>query len=67
MSKMMRSLLIQNGVPQDLTISTAEWLAQNGYQALPVVFNEGMVAYGYGDLRQVPIVGCSMVFRFIKR
>jgi hypothetical protein len=33
-----------------------EWLANNDFEALPVVFVQAMVAYGYGDLREVPIV-----------
>jgi hypothetical protein len=46
----------QKGVPQEFTVSTAQWLATNNFQALPVLFVQAMVAFGYGDLRQVPIV-----------
>lgn len=49
---------VQNGIPDELTVPAAEWLARNGYQTLQAAFVQSMVAYGYGDYRQVPIV-CS--------
>ena len=49
-----------NGVPPEFTVSTADWLARHHYRALPVLFNQGMVAYGYGDLRETPIVRCPV-------
>jgi hypothetical protein len=45
-----------HGVPEQWTVSTKQWLANHDYYALPVLFNGGMVAYGYGDMSQVPIV-----------
>ncbi|KAJ5278240.1 hypothetical protein N7524_004393 [Penicillium chrysogenum] len=45
-----------HGIPTELTIPAAEWLARNGYQTLQAAFVQSMVAYGYGDYRQVPIV-----------
>ncbi|KAH7364162.1 FAD/NAD-P-binding domain-containing protein [Rhexocercosporidium sp. MPI-PUGE-AT-0058] len=50
------ALRYKNGVPQELTVTTAQWLASNNYQALPVLFVQAMVAFGYGDLREVPIL-----------
>ena len=47
---------IQNGVPAEFSVTTAEWLAANNFQALPVLFIRSMAAFGYGDFRQVPIV-----------
>ena len=49
-------MLAQAGVPEALTVPAAQWLVQNNYSALAVVFNEGMAVYGYGDIRQTPIV-----------
>lgn len=37
-------------------MTTAEWLRTNNFKALPVVFVNGMVPYGYGDPRETPIV-----------
>ncbi|KAJ5648906.1 uncharacterized protein N7484_002629 [Penicillium longicatenatum] len=45
-----------HGIPPELTVPAAEWLARNGYQTLQAAFVQSMVAYGYGDYRQVPIV-----------
>ncbi|KAG4428390.1 hypothetical protein IFR05_016129 [Cadophora sp. M221] len=50
------ALRYKNGVPQELTVTTSQWLASNNYQALPVLFVQAMVAFGYGDLREVPIL-----------
>ena len=47
---------VQNGVPQNFTVPAAEWLAKNDYKVLPTLFILGMVSYGYGDLRETPIV-----------
>ncbi|CAG8900326.1 unnamed protein product [Penicillium egyptiacum] len=46
----------RHGIPPELTVPAAEWLARNGYQTLQAAFVQSMVAYGYGDYRQVPIV-----------
>ncbi|KAK0126470.1 hypothetical protein ONS95_008067 [Cadophora gregata] len=50
------ALRYKNGVPQELTVTTSQWLASNNFQALPVLFIQAMVAFGYGDLREVPIL-----------
>ncbi|PVH85846.1 FAD/NAD(P)-binding domain-containing protein [Cadophora sp. DSE1049] len=50
------ALRYKNGVPQELTVTTSQWLASNNFQALPVLFIQAMVALGYGDLREVPIL-----------
>lgn len=50
----------QAGVPEALTVPTSQWLSQNNYTALPVIFNRGMAAYGYGDLRETPIVSVHL-------
>ena len=49
-------IIVQDGVPEDFTLTTAAWLAKYDYSALPVVFVNAMVAYGYGDPAQTPIV-----------
>ncbi|KAL5333682.1 hypothetical protein BJX70DRAFT_403352 [Aspergillus crustosus] len=46
----------RHGITPELTVPAAEWLARNGYQTLQAAFMQSMVAYGYGDYRQVPIV-----------
>lgn len=47
---------LQHGIPDELTVTTAVWLEKNQYKVLQVLFIQSMVAYGYGDYRQVPIV-----------
>lgn len=49
-------MLQQNGVPAELAVTTADWLATNNFRALPALFVSAMVAFGYGDLRETPIV-----------
>ena len=49
-------------MPQEFTVTTAEWLSEHNYEALPVLFNQGMVAYGYGDLRETPIVWLPLFY-----
>ncbi|KAJ5032533.1 uncharacterized protein L3040_009134 [Drepanopeziza brunnea f. sp. 'multigermtubi'] len=46
----------KNGVPAELAVTTAEWLATNNYQALPTLFVPAMLPFGYGDLREIPIL-----------
>jgi hypothetical protein len=41
-------------------MTCADWLAKNDFTALPALFVEAMVAFGYGDYRQVPIVWLSL-------
>ena len=36
----------RQGVPQAFTVSTAEWLKQNNFALMPVLFNGAMFAYG---------------------
>jgi len=50
------ALRYKNGVPQELTVTTSQWLASNNFQALPVLFIQAMIAFGYGDLRETPIL-----------
>ncbi|KAH7417335.1 FAD/NAD-P-binding domain-containing protein [Cadophora sp. MPI-SDFR-AT-0126] len=50
------ALRYKNGVPAELAVTTSQWLATNNFQALPVLFIQAMVAFGYGDLREVPIL-----------
>ncbi|KAL9105948.1 MAG: hypothetical protein Q9227_008941 [Pyrenula ochraceoflavens] len=44
------------GVPEDFTVTAATWLAVHQYKVLQVLFIQTMVAFGYGDYRQVPII-----------
>ncbi|KAM7215995.1 FAD/NAD(P)-binding domain containing protein [Rhypophila decipiens] len=46
----------RHGIPDELTVTTAAWLAKNNYKVLQALFIQSMVAYGYGDYRQVPII-----------
>ncbi|KAJ7114388.1 hypothetical protein C8R44DRAFT_832939 [Mycena epipterygia] len=45
----------KNGV-EGYTMSTLDWLLENDYHLLFLLFINGMVPYGYGDLRQTPIL-----------
>lgn len=58
------SILIyfQHGIPKEFTLTTAAWLAKNEYKVLQVLFIQSMVAYGYGDYREVPIVSHIQTF-----
>ncbi|KAJ7458092.1 hypothetical protein FB451DRAFT_1182847 [Mycena latifolia] len=38
------------------TMSTLDWLLENDYPLLLPLFISGMVPYGYGDIRQTPIL-----------
>ncbi|KAJ7753032.1 FAD/NAD-P-binding domain-containing protein [Mycena olivaceomarginata] len=44
-----------NGV-EGYTMSTMDWLLENDYPLLLLLFINGMVPYGYGDVRQTPIL-----------
>ena len=37
-------------------MSTFDWLRMNDYPLLLLLFVEGMIPYGYGDVTQVPVV-----------
>ena len=49
---------MQNGV-EGYTMSTFDWLLEKRYPLLLLLFVEGMIPYGYGDVMQVPIVSTS--------
>jgi len=38
------------------TISAFDWLLENEYPLLLLLFVQGMVPYGYGDVREVPVI-----------
>jgi hypothetical protein len=40
-------------------MSTFQWLLEHDYPLLLLLFIEGMVPYGYGDVTEVPIVRCT--------
>lgn len=52
----------KNGVPKELAVPAAEWLASNGYTALGLVINDAMVTFGYGDYREVPMLYVAQFF-----
>jgi hypothetical protein len=37
-------------------MSTFSWLTENGYPLLLLLFVNGMIPYGYGDVTQTPVV-----------
>ncbi|KAJ7481311.1 hypothetical protein B0H11DRAFT_2419393 [Mycena galericulata] len=45
----------KNGV-EGYTMSTLDWLLKNDYPLLLLLFINGMAPYGYGDVRQTPIL-----------
>ncbi|KAJ7491805.1 FAD/NAD-P-binding domain-containing protein [Mycena galericulata] len=45
----------KNGV-EGYTMSTLDWLLENDYPLLLLLFINGMAPYGYGDVRQTPIL-----------
>ena len=46
----------QNGVPDEFTVSGAEWFRQNNFTALPILLVNPVALYGYGDINIVPAV-----------
>ena len=58
----MRLILgVQNGV-KGYTMSTFDWLHANDYPLLLLIFVQGMIPFGYGDVTQVPIVRVFFLF-----
>ena len=56
----------QNGV-KGYTMSTFDWLRANNYPLLLLLFIKGMVAYGYGDIMQVPAVRIFLSLQILTR
>lgn len=46
----------QNGVPEEFTVSGAQWFRENNLTALPVLLVNPVALYGYGDINVVPAV-----------
>jgi len=44
----------QDGVPDEFTVSGAEWFRQNNFTALPIILVNPVALYGYGDINIVP-------------
>ncbi|KAI4695721.1 hypothetical protein J4E81_006049 [Alternaria sp. BMP 2799] len=44
----------KNGVPDEFTVSGAEWFRQNNFTALPILLVNPVALYGYGDINIVP-------------
>ncbi|CAN9111702.1 unnamed protein product [Alternaria alternata] len=44
----------RNGVPDEFTVSGAEWFRQNNFTALPILLVNPVALYGYGDINIVP-------------
>ncbi|KAF1840902.1 FAD/NAD(P)-binding domain-containing protein [Cucurbitaria berberidis CBS 394.84] len=42
------------GVPDEFTVSGAEWFRQNNFTALPILLVNPVALYGYGDINIVP-------------
>jgi len=50
---------LQDGVPDELTVPMAQWLATNGFRYLGIPITDLLSTYGYGDYREVPAVSNS--------
>ncbi|KAF2182333.1 FAD/NAD(P)-binding domain-containing protein [Zopfia rhizophila CBS 207.26] len=46
----------KKGVPDELTVPGVEWFRTNNFTALPILLVNPLALYGYGDIRQVPIL-----------
>ncbi|KAH9870321.1 hypothetical protein IAQ61_005795 [Plenodomus lingam] len=44
----------KNGVPDEFTVSGAEWFRINNFTALPILLVTPVALYGYGDINIVP-------------
>ncbi|KAF2728726.1 FAD/NAD(P)-binding domain-containing protein [Polyplosphaeria fusca] len=44
----------KKGVPEELTVSGAEWFRANNFTAMPIVLVNPLALYGYGDINIVP-------------
>lgn len=45
-------------------MSTFDWLHANNYPLLLLLFVQGMVPFGYGDVTEVPVV-CVFLLSFL--
>jgi hypothetical protein len=52
----------QRGVPQEFTVSGAEWFRQNNFTALPILLVNPVALYGYGDINIVPAVRYNCLY-----
>lgn len=43
-------------MPQEFTVSGAEWFRQNNFTGLPILLVNAVALYGYGDINIVPAV-----------
>ncbi|KND02622.1 uncharacterized protein SPPG_01711 [Spizellomyces punctatus DAOM BR117] len=50
------SLGYKKGVPKEMTVPTIQWLLKNKLPFMLVLFIQGMVPYGYGDILETPAV-----------
>ena len=46
---------------------TFEWMIANDYQILPIVFNDALNIYGYGDYREIPMVRARLFPVYVYR
>ncbi|SPN99731.1 uncharacterized protein DNG_02582 [Cephalotrichum gorgonifer] len=46
----------KNGVPAELAVPGAQWLAENGFQVIGIPMIDAFTSYGYGDYREIPIL-----------
>lgn len=47
-------------------MSTFDWLLENEFPLLLILFINGMVPYGYGDVTEVPIVRNFTIYSMTK-
>lgn len=47
---------LQNGTPDEFTVSGSQWFRQNNFTALPILLVNPVALYGYGDINIVPAV-----------
>jgi len=47
---------LQNGTPDEFTVSGSQWFRRNNFTALPILLVNPVALYGYGDINIVPAV-----------
>lgn len=54
---------LQNGTPDEFTVSGSDWFHHNNFTALPILLVNPLALYGYGDINIVPAVSHDLSCR----
>jgi hypothetical protein len=51
----------KENVPDELTVGTTEWFVEHKYPLLHATLMPSLIAWGYGDVDELPIVGRCLI------